>query len=693
MATVIDSLVVALNLDPTNFVKGSKDVQNAYAKTKDEAVKSSKQVEESTSRLTQSIAKVSATVLGLFAVLLGGRGFQEFISDTNSANLALGRFSAQLGVSPKWVGEFEQVVKRVGGSADEARAALTAANQAVQDFALGKGVPEAISRMTARVGGSVNFASPTEYIKTLAPILQRYAEIDAAQEKFFAQQLGLAESVNAALIEQGKNLQANMDKLADRQPTDKAIKAAQDLQKAWADLELSVSSLGSSVTEKLNGPLITAFSNLSDILQLYDTAFKGGDTKKFFDGSHPGVTGGTTPESLAATNQWIKEKLTSWIPSISSWLPSFTSSQLKRDKLPGSPGDKPFYGASPAPVLQEGRSAYEGDDGFVPPGQQSAQPIKVGSSEVSTGNPLPVTIVSRGAAGGFWDWLTGGSGSSSGGGGSGGGGSGGGPIGVIKRLLGVGDDSGAGSPDTAYSSGIGNLTALIEAAAKKHGINPDIMEGIRAGESLHTGRYDKKDDAIESSWGPFQLNRRRGLGVQFEKETGLDLRNPNTIAAQADWVASYLARGGSLSAWAGYHGNRKADPKWGDSGYNPTPSTAPSVGGYGATDYKGNRLFTNDGHLTEAGRQFARDHARAAGISKPNLRYHMHGLPSTGAAAALNNISNSFSASSDSSINNMHIGAIHVNAPNATDAQGIANNIQPVLSRNYFAQYANGGPM
>jgi hypothetical protein len=137
-----------------------------------------------------------------------------------------------------------------------------------------------------------------------------------------------------------------------------------------------------------------------------------------------------------------------------------------------------------------------------------------------------------------------------------------------------------GNPGEGSSAG--NLTKLIEEEARKAGIDPRVMQGIRAGESLHTSRYDKKDDALESSWGPFQLNRRRGLGVDFERDTGLDVRNPDTIPAQVRWVANYLKHGGSLQPWAGYHGPRDADPRWGDSGYHPTevaaraPANAPS---------------------------------------------------------------------------------------------------------------------
>jgi hypothetical protein len=138
----------------------------------------------------------------------------------------------------------------------------------------------------------------------------------------------------------------------------------------------------------------------------------------------------------------------------------------------------------------------------------------------------------------------------------------------------AGQGGGFGNPYTnPASSGTGALTGLItdkaNEMAKKYNIDAtwlsDTMEGIRAGESRHGRDYDKKDDALESSWGPFQLNRRRGLGVQFEKDTGLDVRDASTIPAQAAWVAKYLATGHGTGAWMGFHGRRKANSKWGDS--------------------------------------------------------------------------------------------------------------------------------
>jgi hypothetical protein len=218
--------------------------------------------------------------------------------------------------------------------------------------------------------------------------------------------------------------------------------------------------------------------------------------------------------------------------------------------------------ASPLPGLF---SEAHGDE--LPSG---AKGITVDGNPVSSSNPLPVSVKDvngatgdDGSSGGsWWSRVT-----------SFFGRGGGAPASIRRRAA-------EGMADYKDVPNAGNLTQLITAEAQRAGIDPRIMEGIRAGESGHGGHYDVKDDALESSWGPFQLNRRRGLGVQFEKDTGLDLRDPSTIPAQARWVAEYIKRTGDTSPWMGYHGPRNADPRWGDAGYVPsTPSPAADTNG------------------------------------------------------------------------------------------------------------------
>jgi N-acetylmuramoyl-L-alanine amidase len=124
----------------------------------------------------------------------------------------------------------------------------------------------------------------------------------------------------------------------------------------------------------------------------------------------------------------------------------------------------------------------------------------------------------------------------------------------------------------------GTLTDLIAQTATAAG-RPDlipVINGIRAGESRRGADYDRKDDNVESSFGPFQLNRRGGLGTEFERAyPGLDLRDARTIPAQTKFVVDYLIQHrGDTSPWHGYKGPMQASPTWGNSGYDPNTAVA-----------------------------------------------------------------------------------------------------------------------
>jgi hypothetical protein len=118
----------------------------------------------------------------------------------------------------------------------------------------------------------------------------------------------------------------------------------------------------------------------------------------------------------------------------------------------------------------------------------------------------------------------------------------------------------------AASSSGNNLKQIIDAAAVKAGIDPRIMYGIVAGESLHGNAYDIGDNG--KSFGPFQMYMGGGLGNTFNKQTGLDVRNPASLPQQAEWIANFLAKTpGGIRNWHGYRGNVDWNPSWGSMGF------------------------------------------------------------------------------------------------------------------------------
>lgn len=97
----------------------------------------------------------------------------------------------------------------------------------------------------------------------------------------------------------------------------------------------------------------------------------------------------------------------------------------------------------------------------------------------------------------------------------------------------------------------------IRQAAQARGIDPDIAVAVANSEGLNVYTGDSN-----SSFGPFQLhygnvagggNATPGLGDTFTKLTGMDARNPATLAAQIDFSLDQAATGG----WGPWHGAQK----------------------------------------------------------------------------------------------------------------------------------------
>lgn len=167
----------------------------------------------------------------------------------------------------------------------------------------------------------------------------------------------------------------------------------------------------------------------------------------------------------------------------------------------------------------------------------------------------------------------------------------------------------------------GNLKQMIDAAAKKNGIDPRIMYGIVRGESGHESIYDHNPGTKENpedSWGSFQMNKLGGLGNNFQNETGLDVKDSKTLQAQTDWIAKEIAkRGGGeearkwvASQWYGY-GSNVGGPKeisaraaGGDSNWDSSWKSMGTTGRQASSPEEARRIIEEE-QYQQRGQAFA----------------------------------------------------------------------------------------
>lgn len=93
--------------------------------------------------------------------------------------------------------------------------------------------------------------------------------------------------------------------------------------------------------------------------------------------------------------------------------------------------------------------------------------------------------------------------------------------------------------------------AYIRETAKKYGVDPEVALKVAKSEGLSTFQSSVvKGGVREPSWGAFQLYTGGGLGNKFQKETGLDPKDPKNEDATIDYALKYAAKHG----WGSWYG-------------------------------------------------------------------------------------------------------------------------------------------
>jgi hypothetical protein len=110
------------------------------------------------------------------------------------------------------------------------------------------------------------------------------------------------------------------------------------------------------------------------------------------------------------------------------------------------------------------------------------------------------------------------------------------------------------------------VEAYIVEAAQARGVDPKIALEVyrREGAGAWQSTATTKQGTRENAWGPYQLYTDGGLGNKFQKDTGLDPRDPNTWKENVNYALDNAITGG----WGPWYG-AKAAGITGKAGINP----------------------------------------------------------------------------------------------------------------------------
>lgn len=264
---IIDALFITLGMDTSDYEKKKEGVLKSLKTMSESSDKTTKTMAESGKKAAQAFSMLKIEVLGALAAFGVSTGLKDFITQNMNGQAALGRLSANLGVSTQRLEAWRLAAKEMGQSGEDAVGALQS---------VAKGVAEAritghsnLTDASRRFGFAID---PNNNEQTLINISARMAQLkDRQQAIAIAEAAGVGNIANL-LLQGPERLQAqlahtmSLTGAATKESTEQAAR----LQAQWADLQERFQQVGERVFNRLEPVLARLGERLANWLDRID---------------------------------------------------------------------------------------------------------------------------------------------------------------------------------------------------------------------------------------------------------------------------------------------------------------------------------------------------------------------------------------------------------------------------------------
>lgn len=311
MATVIDSLVVELGLDPSRFTAGQKKALDEFKKTQDEARRRAQEVEQQGRRTQQFFSGLQREAIGLFAAFAGAKGIKDFVAGVVQGDAAVGRFSRSVGMSASEIAKWQNVAKLVGGTAEGmAGSILSLKDQIFTKMTGGGGEISAIFAAIEGQGGhALNILMPfNQMLTALSANLEAIEKKRPGDAGSLVRKLGLDDTMFQTLI-RGPSFLARAVSDAEKfgHATEDDVRQAEKLLRTWNEISITVENLGRRVFNETADSLKNVEKD-AVLGPIYSglTALSGAYWKMM--GGFPGAPGETAPAGSGGAAGGVRSK-------------------------------------------------------------------------------------------------------------------------------------------------------------------------------------------------------------------------------------------------------------------------------------------------------------------------------------------------------------------------------------------------
>jgi hypothetical protein len=283
LATVIDSLLIELGLDSSKFDKAQKKSVEELRKFDEANQRTSNNIQRNSKETARGFEKSRDALISFGIAAFSTSAFTGFVKTMTAGNAELGRNSQLFGMSSRELDAWGNVLKNVGGTADDFQGSLQALQSGVAGIKLGDAQ---ILTPLARLGalGSIDINKGTVDIFKLSDALKRFKEANGEQLTYsLAQQLGIDKNTFMILM-QGSDavhkLYNESYKLSG--VNEKNTESAKRFQEKIASLSMSLGGLKNQIMDSLYPSLNTVINQTTEGVQKFtewDKSVDGAGTK------------------------------------------------------------------------------------------------------------------------------------------------------------------------------------------------------------------------------------------------------------------------------------------------------------------------------------------------------------------------------------------------------------------------------
>ena len=237
--TTIDSLVVRLGLDSTEFTRGSRRMSQDLDETRRVTERTARDISENGRRAAEFFIRLERAALKFFAVITVGRGLSDFTRTIIQTGAQLDRMAGYLGTSADRLSRWQGAVRQSGGTAEGLMGTMQGLSSALTELRLTgtTGILPYLQSLGVSLADANGKAKPLEQI--LLDISDTVKKKIPKGDQFnFMRMLGIDDGTANLLLKNRGEIERLLS--VQKSYSDADAKAAREGQEKWEGIKLNI---------------------------------------------------------------------------------------------------------------------------------------------------------------------------------------------------------------------------------------------------------------------------------------------------------------------------------------------------------------------------------------------------------------------------------------------------------------------